>query len=76
MLRRLALCWIALVLSACATAPTPAENPPVILVSLDGFRPDYLDRGVTPVLSWPPMGCAAPCGPRSPPRASPTTTPW
>ncbi len=37
-------------------APLPAsaqreKAPVVILVSIDGFRPDYLDRGVTPNLS-------------------------
>lgn len=48
-------------LSACATAPAPPpvsqaapverREPVTILVSIDGFRPDYLDRGVTPNLS-------------------------
>lgn len=28
-----------------------ASRPPVILVSIDGLRPDYLDRGVSPVLN-------------------------
>lgn len=36
-------------------APPPAANeqraPVTILVSIDGFRPDYLNRGVTPHLS-------------------------
>ena len=53
----------ALALSACATAPTPPpvaiaaspaaeeRTPVVILVSIDGFRPDYLTRGVTPRLN-------------------------
>jgi predicted AlkP superfamily pyrophosphatase or phosphodiesterase len=54
----------ALTLPGCATVPSkvpvavagraaPAEQraPVTILVSIDGFRPDYLDRGVTPVLS-------------------------
>lgn len=27
------------------------NSPVTILISIDGFRPDYLDRGVTPVLS-------------------------
>jgi predicted AlkP superfamily pyrophosphatase or phosphodiesterase len=36
-------------LFACAQAPP--SRPPVILVSLDGFRADYLNRGLTPVLS-------------------------
>lgn len=43
-------------LAACAgprvaNGPAPATRPPVILVSIDGFRPDYLDRGVTPNLN-------------------------
>src|ERR1700753_3240937 len=50
-----ALCLIA----ACASTPpdaeshpvAPASAGPVILVSIDGFRPDYLDRGQTPTLS-------------------------
>lgn len=42
-----------LVVSACATAPEPlAQAAPArgltILVSIDGFRADYLDRGDTP----------------------------
>jgi predicted AlkP superfamily pyrophosphatase or phosphodiesterase len=33
-------------------AAAPGQRAPVtILVSIDGFRPDYLNRGVTPVLS-------------------------
>ena len=39
----------------CLTAaPMPsvaAERPLTVLISIDGFRADYLDRGVTPVLS-------------------------
>ncbi|MDB5677920.1 alkaline phosphatase family protein [Sphingomonas bacterium] len=31
--------------------PTIAPPPVTILVSIDGFRPDYLDRGVTPNLN-------------------------
>ncbi len=44
---------LALTLAACATVSPPAagERPLVILVSIDGFRPDYLERGVTPTLS-------------------------
>jgi predicted AlkP superfamily pyrophosphatase or phosphodiesterase len=44
----------AILLAACA-APPPhrVESPysPLILVSLDGFRPDYLQRGLTPTLN-------------------------
>lgn len=40
----------ALVLAGCVTTPklATAPRPPVILISVDGLRPDYLDRGVTP----------------------------
>jgi predicted AlkP superfamily pyrophosphatase or phosphodiesterase len=45
-------------LAACAhsdaqtTATPTAEGPPItILISLDGFRPDYLERGETPTLT-------------------------
>jgi predicted AlkP superfamily pyrophosphatase or phosphodiesterase len=41
--------WLSTFLCACAQAP--ASPPPVILVSIDGFRADYLDRGLTPVMS-------------------------
>lgn len=43
-----------LLLAACAHGPdreAAAPRPPVILVSIDGFRPDYLDRGITPNLT-------------------------
>ncbi len=48
-----------LLLAGCSTAretsvrqPDPAPHRrPVILISIDGFRADYLDRGVTPHLS-------------------------
>jgi predicted AlkP superfamily pyrophosphatase or phosphodiesterase len=44
---------LALMLSACASAPagTPPKSTLTILISLDGFRADYLDRGNTPTLS-------------------------
>ncbi len=38
-------------LAACATAPAPTARVPLIMISMDGFRADYLDRGVTPTLS-------------------------
>lgn len=39
-------------LAACATVePHQAQTPPpLILISIDGFRPDYMDRRVTPTL--------------------------
>jgi ectonucleotide pyrophosphatase/phosphodiesterase family protein 5 len=46
---------LALALAACAqpgrqlaSGAAPSARPPVILVSIDGMRADYLDRGVTP----------------------------
>lgn len=36
---------------AVAAAPQEQREPVTILVSIDGFRPDYLDRGLTPTLS-------------------------
>ncbi|MBP6689460.1 MAG: alkaline phosphatase family protein, partial [Hyphomonadaceae bacterium] len=46
----------ALLLAACVTSvasgPASSEGESItILISLDGFRPDYLDRGITPALS-------------------------
>src|ERR1700733_12189945 len=36
-------------LAGCAHVPPAAQNSPlVILVSIDGFRADYLERGLTP----------------------------
>lgn len=50
----LVLVWL-LLAAGCAstrTAPPPAARvDPVVLVSIDGFRPDYLDRGATPTLN-------------------------
>lgn len=37
--------------SAPASAQAEARAPVTILIGIDGFHPDYLDRGVTPVLS-------------------------
>lgn len=51
MLRFLAL-LLALIVPASLAQATPEQREPVvILISFDGFRPDYLDRGVTPNLS-------------------------
>ncbi|OWK28157.1 ectonucleotide pyrophosphatase/phosphodiesterase [Sphingomonas mucosissima] len=36
---------------AAVSAPNEARTPVTILVGIDGFRPDYLDRGITPNLS-------------------------
>jgi predicted AlkP superfamily pyrophosphatase or phosphodiesterase len=51
--RRLLLLFCLLVVAGCAGPATkPGSAPdPVILVSIDGFRADYLDRGLTPTLA-------------------------
>ena len=50
--RALALAALALLLPACASAPAFSVEPaPVLLISIDSFRPDYLDRGITPNLT-------------------------
>ena len=60
MFSRVAGLFLALLLTACASTPVQqaepqaalaAERPLVMLVSIDGFRADYLDRGITPNLS-------------------------
>lgn len=50
----LATLWTLLLLAlvwpnAATAAPDPRQ--PVILISIDGFRPDYLDKGITPTLN-------------------------
>jgi predicted AlkP superfamily pyrophosphatase or phosphodiesterase len=47
------LCCLALAFSAgCATAPRLASRPaPLLLVSIDGYRADYLERGLTPTVA-------------------------
>ncbi|WP_430419237.1 ectonucleotide pyrophosphatase/phosphodiesterase [Phenylobacterium sp.] len=51
-MRRCLILLFALLLTACATsAPRPASRPLVILISIDGYRADYLDRGGSPVLA-------------------------
>jgi predicted AlkP superfamily pyrophosphatase or phosphodiesterase len=51
---RLVLLVLLFVVAGC-TAPAPRTRAPlrdpVILISIDGFRPDYLDRGLTPTLA-------------------------
>jgi predicted AlkP superfamily pyrophosphatase or phosphodiesterase len=47
------LCCLALAFSAgCATTPRPAGKPaPLLLVSIDGYRADYFQRGLTPTVA-------------------------
>lgn len=49
--RQLATLIAWLTLAAVSAAPAAAQDRPVILIGLDGFRADYLDRGLTPTLS-------------------------
>lgn len=61
-MRLLLVCLIALLAACSVVAPLPRAQVPVLpvesdaapasvlLVSIDGFRPDYLDRGLTPTL--------------------------
>lgn len=45
---------LCLLLAACASAPQPARHAApdtLLLVSIDAFRADYLDRGITPNLA-------------------------
>jgi predicted AlkP superfamily pyrophosphatase or phosphodiesterase len=51
---RLAGLLLAFALAACAGAPPKSSAPKAqrtVLISIDGFRADYLDRGNTPTLS-------------------------
>lgn len=51
-MRRCLILLFALLVGACATPPPPQPARPVtILVSIDGYRADYLDRGGSPVLA-------------------------
>lgn len=82
---KIAAAALAAVLQACATAPVAAPPPamanapiaeqraPVtILVSIDGFRSDYLQRGVTPNLSrLAAGGVTAPMHPSFPSKTFP-----
>jgi len=43
--------WLAAAVPAAAQTPPPPAPPLTILVSIDGFRPDYLGRGLTPNLN-------------------------
>lgn len=49
-IRPLAAMFASLVMALGASA-AEAQQRPVILIGIDGFRADYLDRGVTPTLS-------------------------
>ena len=53
---RLLACSLLLVVASCAQAPVPraampASHVPLLLISIDGYRHDYLDRGLSPTLA-------------------------
>ena len=49
---RLLLYILSGLLAACASTPQRSERPtPLLLISIDAFRPDYLDRDLTPTLT-------------------------
>lgn len=49
-LLRVVMVMMAGEMAAVAQCPAGYETHPLILMSLDGFRADYLDRGLTPSL--------------------------
>ena len=59
----LLLCVLLGGLAACVQPPRPAAAPrgPLILVSIDGFRWDYLDRAEAPTLQPSPDGRLVAC---------------
>src|SRR5262245_44934332 len=50
-LRTLALAAVVALVACRSLLVDTRERPSVLLVSIDGFRADYLDRGITPHLS-------------------------
>ncbi|ODS95740.1 MAG: phosphodiesterase [Erythrobacter sp. SCN 62-14] len=67
---RILIALVVLLLPLPALADNAAERPVTLLVSIDGFRPDYLERGFTPRLK-----ALAKAGASGPMRASfPTKT--
>lgn len=48
---RIAALFLLLLFSVGSTSAQTTGQPVTILISIDGFRPDYLDRGITPRLS-------------------------
>lgn len=50
-MRRILALLCAFILLVVAAPSAAGEQPLTVLVSIDGFRADYLDRGYTPVLS-------------------------
>jgi hypothetical protein len=71
-LAALQTCALPVTAAAQTAATIEARAPVTILVSIDGFRPDYLDRGVTPNLSrLAAEGASAPMRPSFPSKTYP-----
>ena len=55
LLFRLLLCSLAAIGTGCATPPTlppgASQPAPLLLISIDGYRHDYIDRGLSPTLA-------------------------
>ncbi len=67
MMKQITALLVLLALSACAAVPVADTRPaqPLILISIDGFRADYIKRGVTPNLqALADGGATAPDGMR------------
>jgi predicted AlkP superfamily pyrophosphatase or phosphodiesterase len=73
MIARLVAALLALALAAPASAQAEDADPPVtILISIDGMRPDYLERGLTPKLAeFRQRGVAAAMRPSFPSKTFP-----
>ena len=70
----LAALFMALALAACTHAPGAAKQKPapLIVVLIDGFRADYLDRGITPAMTaLAAEGVRAPMRPSTPSVSAP-----
>lgn len=66
------LVLIALLFLPAGLAAQEASRPVTVLVGIDGFRPDYLDRGITPHLSaLAAQGAAGPMRPSFPTKTFP-----
>ena len=67
-----ALALLAIAAPAAAQPADPDRKPVTILISIDGFRTDYLDRGITPNLSaLAARGASAPMKPSFPTKTFP-----
>jgi predicted AlkP superfamily pyrophosphatase or phosphodiesterase len=49
--RKITALFVLLFAALAAPAVAQPQKPLLVLISIDAFRPDYLDRGITPVMS-------------------------